>query len=203
MGSPRALGYAQRDLPNLDRAVSRCRQTRVAVQAGGSLGLYPKRLAQTFTTVYTFEPAVELFPLLYQNAPEPNILKYQAALGHLRCTVGTSCQRRDGRTDSHEGIAHVSGEGPVPVLMLDDFGLSVCDFLQLDVEGWELYACTGAQKTILRCRPVLMLEINKSLAFMGLTAHDVRSYVTEVLRYRQVDRLASDDVFVPSEWGSS
>lgn len=201
-GSAEALTYARRDLPALDRAVALVPERRVAVQAGGNLGMYPKRLAATFATVYAFEPAVSLFPLLCQNAPEPNILRYQAALGCDRQLVNTSQTRRDGRPNAHEGITHIDGSGPIPTLRLDDFGLPVCDFIQFDLEGWELYALQGSVKTLAQCRPVLMVEINKSLRYVGLEPDDVRRFVIEQ-GYRSLWRAHSDEVFVPNEWSAS
>lgn len=198
-GSAEALTYARRDLPELDKAVKLTQSRRVAVQAGGNLGMYPKRLAALFATVYTFEPSVSLFPLLCRNAPEPNILRYQAALGVRRELVNTSQTRRDGRPNAHEGITHIDGAGPIPTLRLDDFALPMCDFIQFDLEGWELFALQGAAETLARCRPVLMLEINKSLRYVGLNPEDVRDYVI-AQGFRSLWRAHSDEVFVPVEW---
>lgn len=202
-GSPEGLKWMRRDLPHLDHIIARVPQKRVAVQAGANLGIYPKRLAACFETVYTFEPSSELFPLLYANAPEENIYRYQAALGYERALVGTSRKRRDGKPNNHEGITHISGPGPTPTLRLDDFALPICDLICLDVEGFELYALQGAQDTIARCRPVLAVEINKNVAFMGLTDEGVRDCIINELNYRLVERLSSDEVFEPTEWTAS
>lgn len=199
-GSAQGLKWMRRDLPCLDKIIARCREKRVAVQAGANLGIYPKRLAATFETVYTFEVAPDLFPMLYANAPEENIYRYQAALGYERNLVGTSRVRRDGKTETHEGITHIEGPGKTPTLRLDDFNLPVCDLLQLDVEGWELYALQGAVETIARCRPILAVEINKNAAFVGLDEAEIRACITDELGYRLVDRLQSDDVYEPVEW---
>jgi FkbM family methyltransferase len=198
-GSEAQLKWNRRDLPNLDKVIARVPQRRVAVQAGGNLGLFPKRLAMKFETVYTFEPAAPLFPLMLANAPEQNIVRFQAALGYHRSLVGTAQVRREGHGLAHEGITHVAGPGRVPTLRLDDLALPVCDLLQLDLEGWELYALQGAVATIERCRPVLCVEVNRNLSFVGLQPDDVRSFVTG-LRYRFVERLESDEVYVPAEW---
>lgn len=208
-GSERALGLAQRDLPTLKLVVPLCRERRVAVQAGGNLGLYPKRLAEMFELVLTFEPAVDLFPLLVMNAQERNILRYQAALGCKPEMVGLSRVRRDGAragTVGHEGLTHINGSGQIPTLRLDDFHLPTVDLLCLDVEGWELYALQGAVETIRRCRPVLCVEVNKQLAHVGLTPEQVRGYIRDELGYTFARRLdegkykASDEVYVPTEW---
>lgn len=198
-GGEETLKWNRRDLPLLDRCIARVPQRRVAVQAGGNLGIFPKRLAETFEAVYTFEPAEDLFAHLVYNAPEPNIVKVQAVLGDAPRLVGLSRVRRDGRPNPHGGITHVSGDGIVPTLRLDDFHLPVCDLIQLDVEGWELYAIRGAQDTIRRCRPVLVVEINKNQGFVGIEPDWLRAVITD-LGYRCVERLSSDEVYVPSEW---
>ncbi len=198
-GSASALKWNKRDLPDLLAAAEACPNKRVAVQAGGHLGLFPKALAERFAHVYTFEPAADLFAHLMHNAPEPNIFKFQAALGDARRMVGLSRVRRDGKPDAHEGITHIFGDGPIPTLRVDDLNLPVCDFIQLDLEGWELYALRGAQDTIRRCRPVLSLEVNKNQGYVGIQQDFLRDAV-KGLGYRFVKRMHSDEMYVPAEW---
>lgn len=199
-GSKAALKYNKRDLPNLDRVIALTPQRRVAVQAGGHLGLFPKRLAERFDVVYTFEPAADLFAQLMKNAPASNIIKFQAALGNARKLVGLRRIRRDGSaTPIHEGLTHVFGDGHIPTLQIDDLGLTVCDLIQLDLEGWELYALLGARTTIETCRPVLMVEVNVNQSYVGIDEAFLRDTIKS-FGYRFVERLQADDVYVPAEW---
>lgn len=199
-GSSLALGYAFRDLECLEHVIALTPGRSVAVQAGGNLGIWPKRLAQYFAAVYTFEPDGELFEALTQNAQERNIFKFQAALGASSQFVGLSRARRDGSgRPTHEGLTHIEGDGPIPTLRVDDFGFPVCDLLYLDTEGTELAILKGAAQTIARCRPVLAVEINKSLEYLGLTAQDVRAYIYS-LGYVGAKVFRSDEVFIPEEW---
>lgn len=199
-GSHAAIKWNRRDLPYLDRVVSvHCRAHRIAVQAGGNFGIYPKRLAETFGAVYTFEPASDLFVHMLRNAPEPNIYRFQAALGSRRELVGLSRERRDGKPDPHEGITHVSGSGLVPTMLLDDLALPMCDLVALDVEGYELEALRGAEATIARTRPVLFVEVNKNATLAGHGEEAVRTYI-RALGYSFIERLGSDEVYVPNEW---
>lgn len=198
-GSKTTLKYVRRDLPFLDQIIPVTRGRTACVQAGGHLGGYPKRLAQDFQTVYTFEPAADLFAALTQNAPEPNIFKFQAALGDERRLVGLSRERRDGKPNAHEGITHVAGEGDVPTLRIDDLGLQVCDLIYLDIEGSELYALRGAVNTIEKCRPMLAIEVNKSQELAGHSKEELRGLIQN-MGYRFVMRLSSDEVYVPIEW---
>lgn len=198
VGSREALHYNLRDLASLPDVLRYVPGRSVVVQAGGNLGLYPRALAKQFATVYTFEPSGDNFAKLMQNAPAPNIVKIQAALGDTARLVGISTQRRDGKPNNHEGIVHVSGNGSIPMLRLDDFRLPVVDLLYLDLEGYELFALWGAVETINRCRPVLAIEINKGIEFCGYTRDDVRQWITD-RGYRHVVRVNADEVFVPVE----
>lgn len=198
-GSEAALALNRRDLQAVDAVLRIVTGRTAALQAGGNLGLFPKRLAQVFTTVYTFEPSVSLFPALQHNAPESNILKFQAALGDARGLHGTACVRREGKHKKpHEGVTHMVADGVVPTLRIDDLALPVCDLIYLDIEGWELYALRGAAETLARCRPAVVVEVGVSIALVGLTAEDVRAAIRSA-GYRFVTRLLSDEVFLPAE----
>lgn len=201
-GSAPALKYARRDLPTLDAALALTPGRTACIQAGACLGIFPKYLAQHFAAVYTFEPSLELFPILCANAPESNILRYQAALGRPnRPPVSVSQSRRDGKLHRfpHEGITHVTDEpGVVPTVAIDALNLQVCDLIVLDLEGYELEAVFGAAQTIARCRPVLMLEINDNAAHYGYTEQALRDVVV-AMGYRPVERIHSDELFVPIE----
>lgn len=199
-GSAEGLKWNRKELASLEYVTNGYVKNRgVVVQAGGNLGIFPKWLSSAFKTVYTFEPEPELFGMMCHNVPERNVVKFQAALGYERKLVNMSRVRRqqDGG-NSHEGITHVSGSGVIPTLRVDDLGLQSCDLIYLDLEGYELYALQGARETIQRCRPVIACEINKSLVYMDYTADDVRTWF-RVNDYDRVDRIRSDDIFVPKE----
>ena len=203
-GSRVGLALNHRDLSSIDAVLLLVPGRTAVIQAGGNLGIFPKRLAQEFRTVYTFEPAADLFALLQQNAPEMNIVKFQAALGDARGLIGLSRERRDGKQKhgkikpSHEGITHIAGSGVVPTLRIDDLALPVCDLIYLDIEGWELHAVRGARDTLARCRPVLVVEMNQNAGYVGLTPEEIRAAIA-VSGYRLATRMLSDEVFLPVE----
>jgi FkbM family methyltransferase len=199
-GSAEMLRYMRRDVGYLKAAVNRCRAHHVAVQAGGALGIFPKYLSQRFKAVYTFEPDPENFLSLCHNAPEANIVKFQAALGYHRELVHIS-HARQGRKpgNAHEGIRHVKGPGPIPTLRIDDLHLPVCDLIYLDVEGHELFALRGAAQTIMRCRPFIAVEINEMITYVGESEATLRAQLTG-FEYREQTKIGSSDhLFVPQE----
>jgi FkbM family methyltransferase len=144
---------------------------RVLVQAGGNCGLYVKRFAKLFQHVYTFEPDPVNFYCLTQNVTEPNVYKYQAALGFHREMVSVA-----NHMPFNVGAKHVESGGNIPTLQIDDLGLTVCDAIQLDIEGFELHALYGAEKTIKNCRPVIFLEFGWEHRY-GVSKEDVELYL--------------------------
>jgi len=196
-GSDACLKWSFRDLENLERALTFVRHKRVVVQAGGNLGIFPKRLAEDFVEVHTFEPDPILFGWLKANAPEKNIFAQQAALGKSREPIRVSGERRDtsGRA-AHEGLTHVAGAGEIPQILIDDLALRRCDLIYLDIEGYELNALQGAERTIETFRPVIVVEINGNCKHYGVTDKALRGWIRE-RGYKCRFTLNSDEVFVP------
>jgi FkbM family methyltransferase len=54
---------------------------------------------------------------------------------------------------------------PVRLVRLDDLGVDPIA-VKIDVEGWELQALQGMQRTLKRCFPLLMIELNQPERFM-------------------------------------
>jgi hypothetical protein len=45
--------------------------------------------------------------------------------------------------------------------LVDDLNLNACDFIQLDLEGYEFSALQGARKTIEKYKPLLCIEVGE------------------------------------------
>lgn len=126
---------------------------QVVVQAGGNCGFYPKKYASIFQTVYTFEPEWLNFYCLNRNVVEPNVVKSQACLGSEASLVNLSIKEKN------RGKTHISGDGIYPVYTIDSLGLDICNLIHLDIEGYEYFALQGAQQTINKCQPVIVVEM--------------------------------------------
>lgn len=196
-GSAACIKWSFRDLQNLERTLGFVRQRRVVVQAGGNLGLFPKRLAESFSQVLSFEPDPQLYEWAKHNAPEPNIKLVKAALGNSHDRIRLSQNRRDssGRP-THEGLTHVSGKGDIKQVRIDDFFLPACDLIYLDIEGYEFNALKGGIETIQKFKPVIAVEINRNINYYGTTPDELRSWI-KGLGYRFVFSMNSDEVFQP------
>ena len=145
--------------------------------------MYPRLWAETFDTVYTFEPDPINFFCLTVNCPSQSIIKMNIALGAAPSTCGV-----EHLVGYNVGAHRVNCSfGNIPMMPLDAFKLPVLDAIQLDVNTFEESVLRGAVETIARLRPVISIEDE--------TAHCRE--LLEGLGYREVARVGSnpDTVF--------
>lgn len=127
----------------------------IVVQAGGNCGMYPRLLSDMFKVVYTFEPEPLNFFCLVNNCQKSNIIKLNAALGDKHSMIRVLLH-----DNSNVGMHTVEENETcfIPQLMIDDLHLFKCDLIMLDIEGYEIHALKGAEKTIKNFKPVIFCE---------------------------------------------
>lgn len=124
------------------------------VTAGGNQGMYTRLYSKIFKNVYSFEPDALNFFCLVNNAQSDNVFKFNCGLGAAPSFFSIKRPSAD-----NSGMHEIVNEpGNVPVLPLDAFNFQRIDLLQLDVEGYEYNVLLGAQQTIKRCKPIIILE---------------------------------------------
>jgi FkbM family methyltransferase len=126
----------------------------IMIQAGGNVGYFTKKYADIFQFVYTFEPIPELFHCLNRNIQKDNVFKFQACLGEKH-----GCVSLGRKISNNAGSLNVTGVGMTPTMRIDDLALPGCDLIQLDLEGYELFALKGGVDTIKRYKPVIVIEV--------------------------------------------
>lgn len=68
----------------------------------------------------------------------------------------------------------------ISIVTIDSRTLSRCDFIKLDIEGCEYKALKGAEDTVARCRPKMLLEINRgALARQGDSPESIYEWLLE------------------------
>jgi FkbM family methyltransferase len=154
----RYLHKSSWDLPA--RISNICKDRSLVIQAGGNGGLYPKQYSQLFDTVLTFEPDYRNFTCLSYNVPELNVFKFQACLGNESKFLNFGYNPR--WENENRGAMKVQPLGnTVPQITIDSLNVNP-SLIHLDIEGYEGFAIEGAEKTIKRSRPVIVLETNGS-----------------------------------------
>lgn len=167
-------GKLSYQLDKRNDALKWVRQFRAAVDIGAHCGLWSMDLAKRFDVLHAFEPVALHRACWEKNVPPtpPHYTAEECALLEQRggqpyvpirilypCALG----ERDGMVSIHtantsSGDSWVKGEGDIPIRRLDDFGLQEVDFIKLDCEGYELFALRGAEETLLRCKPCVIVE---------------------------------------------
>ena len=175
-------------LDDADWIMGHCKAFDVVIQAGGNVGMWPKKMAEKFKSVYTFEPDNINFQCLVRNCHESNIVKLQAGLGDVHAMVKLQTSR------SNCGAHCVDGGGILPILRIDDLALEACDLIQLDIEGFEGLALKGAVNTIHKFRPVICLELKGLGDKYGMTDQQTKEWL-KALGYKITSRKHRDVVF--------
>jgi len=150
-GGPARYQYQVRDL-----SLTYCQQKRTAIDVGANVGLWSRDLVDHFNLVYAFEP-VEIFrQCLIENISSWKLHIQNVALGDQRSKINMII------TEDNMGHTHVDptsyGNGEIEICLLDEFNYDEVDYIKIDCEGFEYRVLLGAQDTIRRNRPVIVVE---------------------------------------------
>lgn len=149
-----AIGDIVAGLEFVDQAFRVTRNTRLAIQAGGHVGIYATFLADLFDEVHTFEPVAELRAHLIKNTKDiPNVFVYPEAL-----SSHAGRGRMENGYPQNSGVSQLKSGDEVDVRTIDSFGFKDVSLILLDVEGQELEALKGAEETIKKYHPTIMVE---------------------------------------------
>lgn len=170
------------DLTHLRWALEHVDNFGVAIDGGAHQGIWTQELMKRFDQVIAFEPVESNRKMIPQGADV-----YPYALGEISGTVdmlpGTE----------NTGQYHVTPGTTHTMVALDDFKI-VCDFLKLDVEGYELQALKGAEGLLKRCKPVVLIEDNGLCERYGV-AHLAADEYLKALGYYCVGRMNKDYLY--------
>jgi FkbM family methyltransferase len=140
----------------LEAALAWAKSRRVAVDVGAHCGLWSMHLVSHFQTVHAFEPVAEHRVCFEKNVT--GAMLHACALGEASGQVAIYTSAKS------SGDSWVDGAGEIPLQRLDDFDLAEVDFVKLDCEGYELFVLRGAEETLKRCRPCVIVEQKPGMA---------------------------------------
>ncbi len=144
----------------------------VIIDAGANIGFYTLMMAHSAPKgqVNSFEPVPSNFEILKHNISKSKraevIVLNNAGLWHEKSTLNFSLE-----LDMENNIGSFTAgrvdravsKNQCPVLTLDDYckDFQRLDFIKMDIEGAELSALKGGEKTIEKFRPQFLIEINR------------------------------------------
>ncbi len=145
------------EIDHLEKALEHVSGRRYALDVGAHYGSWTRYLARDFDRVMAFEPVAETFACLKLNVEGlDNVEIRNQAVGQEPGAVSVSV----GKMYTHPGMETVVGGGDTEMVRIDDLELDHLDFLKIDVEGYELFVLKGAERTLVKHRPTIILEEN-------------------------------------------
>jgi len=150
-GGPAEYQYQVRD-----RSMTYIKNYGTALDIGANVGLWSRSLCNQFNQVIAFEPVSMFRECLVKNVVSSRLQVKDFALGDHRTTATMII------TQGNTGHTHIDpaslGSGNVEVYRLDDLELDTVDYIKIDCEGYEYRILQGAEQTIKKCRPIIVVE---------------------------------------------
>lgn len=152
--APKVEGRRMYQSQHIQQSLQCCALRRTALDIGAHVGFWSYYLSLAFEKVHAFEPNDLFAQCFARNVAAKNVKLHRVALGDAERKIALEVD------PENTGATHVRAglEGTIPMRRLDDFGFEVVDFLKVDVEGFEKQVLEGARQTLLRCRPVVIVE---------------------------------------------
>jgi len=178
-------GYEKHEIEylcNLEKSIGRL---RVAVDVGAHVGTYTLPLSSIADKVIVIEPLEEARNVLFRNLRLNKITNVQIipyAASSLRGEVIFLVKKWGGsRIHDSKNSINSHHHRKIRTLRIDDLRIDCVDFLKIDVEGHEIHVLKGAKETLIRCRPLILLEVWHE------NYEEVKAFLNEV-GYKLVDK---------------
>lgn len=152
-----------------------------------------KETKHKYKYIYAFEPDSENYKRLKKKNMDKNILAYNAGLWEETAEISFSSNKGGSSTVEEKG------EDSIQVYKFDEIKLpdDKVTFIKMDIEGSELKALKGMEKTIKRCKPKLAiciyhkiedlwqlpLYINQLVPEYKLYIRNYTTYLDEIVLY--------------------
>lgn len=186
-----------------------CKKGRVFIDVGANVGTWTKALAPHFTQVHAIEPGLEAVRHLQTDAPE-NVKVHAFAAWNCDAVVEFSQFAESVHLSAYfqdEGINTGPSQGKIqiPCRTIDGLELAdAVDFIKCDTEGAEIECLRGAESTILRDKPWMLVEVHSRGNFTRLTQLLADwGYVFTVVRdphYEPFSRLWYEHCWLSCQW---
>ncbi len=179
----------------------------VAIDIGahmGTLSLFMSRLVGPTGTVHAFEGERQLFRELIENVrlnERPNIIPYMFWISDVEKDIEASWvfyHPDSSPVCTSEGLPY-----SLHVHRLDSFNFDRVKLIKIDVELKEDEVLMGARETIMRCRPIILIEIMGGFGWR--VTPDVRARIDHTVSLLKgmgyvVKQIFTDDyIAIPSE----
>lgn len=156
-----------------------------ALDIGAHIGTHTITLSKAvgpLGKVICFEPQPKIFRELCMNLVSnkcDNVVVYNYAVGDVQKT----CYLGD-PIPNNEGARYLDANGGEEVyqITVDSLNLSNVSFIKIDVENREEFALAGCRETILRNKPVILVEIRGNKVKAAMDSENIPTVKNKILR---------------------
>ena len=156
----------------------------IAVDVGANVGLWSKHLVEKFDRVIAFEPLEQVYSCLELNVKNLPVEINRFALGSVTDKIEMIYDAKN------TGGSYVSeiGTGSIDIKRMDELNLPKFGLLKIDCEGHELEVIKGGEQTILKYKPIVIVEQHPESEYCAAT------YLKD-LGAKQISNVRKDYIF--------
>ena len=158
----------------------------LCIDVGANVGLFTVPLSTKFKKIIAFEPVDQVYECLEKNTENLNVELRKYALGNANSTIDIEV------VNDNTGQSFVKdetmGKGSISIKRIDDLDLPKFGLLKLDCERYELEILKGGIETILKYKPIIIVEQHPDTEFCAGSFLKKHGAV-------QLDRVKKDYVF--------
>ena len=160
---------------------------------GSNYGYYSVILSQLTKTTYAFEPVAETFIVLKKNIKKnriKNIIQFPFALSDKEESISINIYSSSGNNSmfkrnipsdhptKHIGKSNIRTKTIDSLVFSENNRIEKPDLIKIDVEGAELHVLKGAIKTIVKYKPVLLVEYSETTSIdAGYICKDIFDFI--------------------------
>lgn len=139
---------------------------RVSIDVGANKGVFSYAMLNCSKEVYAFEPNPKLFRMLSSWAKgrvhlHSEALSNQTGRAKLLLPISVNGYSNQGASLSETKVTGTHDTVTINTVRLDDLGIKNVGFIKIDVEGFEHEVLEGAEETIQRDKPNLLVEMEE------------------------------------------
>jgi len=170
--------------PEIIKMSKECKGEIWALDIGASIGAISYLFKIIGCNVIAFEPLEEEYKCLIHNLPTIVAMNVPVGNGELI------------RMDTT--IPYIGGS--IKTIRIDDLKLNPIDLIKIDIEGFEIFALRGMKETILKYKPILIIEVGiRGLRLNGFGIEDLYKeipnfYKKRVLTFPDREKINIDDM---------
>lgn len=166
-----------------------------ALDIGANIGSHTLYFIKEYgmEKVWSFEPVPSTFAILKKNI-ELNSLEQKVCLENVgigereyHASVKDEFKHNRGGTSIKE-----DDTGIFQVKTIDSYDILNVSLIKIDTEGYEIKVLQGAEETIVKCRPIILIEIAEA-------NKDAAEHMMKKWKYKKVSESSENYIFIPEE----